>query len=133
MPPRIVLDTNIIISALLFGGNPRLLLQSAVKGKITAIISLPLLAELSDILIKKFHFQKEKTELLERKLKKVCVLVHPKVSITVLKDDPDNRVLEAAQEGLCTYIVTGDKPLLRLKTYQNIRIVSVKEFLHLSG
>jgi predicted nucleic acid-binding protein len=46
-----------------------------------------------------------------------------------LKDEPDNRVLECAVEGLCEYIVTGDKALLALNMYQNVRIVTVETFL----
>lgn len=59
-------------------------------------------------------------------------IVQPKVALDVVKDSPDNRVIEAAVEGRCSFIITGDKELLELKTFRKIKIVTVREFLHLA-
>lgn len=56
-------------------------------------------------------------------------MVSPKKRITVVRDSTDNKIIEAAVEGKCEYIVTGDKDLLVLGKYKNIKIVSPKEFL----
>lgn len=122
--PRILLDTNIIISALIFGGNPRRIFKWALSKNIIAVTSLPLLAELSDILTKKFDFSRDKIKFLGEKIKQDFFLVYPKHEISILKDIPDNRVLEAAEAGGCDYIVTGDKELLALKKFKNIAIVT---------
>lgn len=126
---RILLDTNVLISALIFGGKPREILRSVIEKKLIAVTSQVLLAELSDILSKKFKFTEDKIRLLIEKIKKTFVVVYPTVAINILSDDPDNRVLEAGVEGDCSYIITGDKGLLGLSKYKNIEILNPSEFL----
>lgn len=126
---RAVLDTNTIILVLLFGGPPQIVLQLATLKEIHVITSPLLLAELAGVLINKFKFNQDKALGVEKKIRRLAVLVHPTVTITVLKDAADNRVLEAAQEGECAFIVTGDKALLKLSTYKGIQIVSSQQFL----
>ncbi|OGG29487.1 putative toxin-antitoxin system toxin component, PIN family [Candidatus Gottesmanbacteria bacterium RIFCSPLOWO2_01_FULL_46_21] len=126
---RILLDTNVIISAVLFGGNPRIILEAIRKKEFTAVTSTVLLSELADVLRKKFSFSQESMTALDMQLQKLCVLVSPPKSITILADIPDNRVLEAAVEGECTVIITGDKELLALKIYQHVRILTPDIFL----
>lgn len=56
--------------------------------------------------------------------------MRPRDTIDVLKADPDdNRVLEAAVQGKCKYIVTGDRELLKLGTFQNMQILTPDEFI----
>jgi len=127
---RVVLDTNVIISSLLFGGRPRELFQLVLKRKIVAVSSDVLLTELFETLTQKFVYPSEQLRLLERKIKKYLVIVSPKTQLHVVKDIPDNRVLEAAVEGECHFIVTGDKELLALGLFRNTRIVTIAQFLH---
>lgn len=129
IPLKVVLDTNILISALLFGGKPRQILKLVLNKQIKAVTSLILLAELSDVLMKKFDFSLEKTSLFEQKIKKYFQVVYPTQTINILKDTADNRVLEAAKTGDCQIIVTGDKELLELKEYKEIKILTADEFL----
>ncbi len=126
---RIVLDTNVIISAVLFGGNPRIILESIQKKEFTAVTSPVLLSELADVLRKKFSFSIEAVAALDIQLRKQCIVVSPQQTITILSDTPDNRVLEASVEGKCTAIITGDKELLALKIYQHVRILTPDIFL----
>ncbi|PIU03254.1 putative toxin-antitoxin system toxin component, PIN family [Candidatus Shapirobacteria bacterium CG08_land_8_20_14_0_20_39_18] len=133
IPLKVVLDTNILISALLFGGKPRQILKLVLDRQIKAVTSLVLLAELSDVLIKKFDFSLEKTSLFEHKIKKYFEIVYPTQAINILKDTPDNRVLEAAIAGECQIIVTGDKELLELKEYKEIIISTADQFLNIYG
>lgn len=95
--------------------------------------SLILLAELTEILIKKFNFDLGRIKQLEKITKRNFQIVHPKKTIKILVDEVDNRVLEAAIEGNCDYIVTGDKELLKLGLYKNIKIITADEFLALQG
>lgn len=126
---RVVLDTNILVSALVYGGNPRKILRLVIKKRISGIVSLFILWELNEILTKKFAFNSAMLKLAETKIKKKFALVNPSQSVNVLIDDPDNRILEAALEGGCQYIVTGDKELLRLKVLRDIKIITASEFL----
>lgn len=125
----VVVDTNVLISALLFGGKPREVLQMVIDRSLVAVTSPALLSELLDVLAKKFLFSRQKLILVERKMKKILVFVYPTEHIEILHDQADNRVLEAARVGQCTYIITGDKELLRLGSYKIISIVTPEEFL----
>lgn len=128
-PTVVVLDTNIIVSAVVFGGLPREILGLVIAKKISAVISSVLSAELWDVLSReKFSVDTLDLEMLKETIKDDFVLVQPKTTVIILKDDPDNRVLEAAIEGNCDFIVTGDKDLLGLKEYKGIKIVSAADF-----
>lgn len=128
-PLHVLLDTNVVISAILFGGKPGQILQLAIDRKIQLISSPALLGELLDVLAKKFLFPKNNLLLVERKIKKICLFVYPPKSITILRDNPDNRVLEAAKAGKCECIVTGDRDLLNLKRFRTITIQTPEQFL----
>ncbi len=127
--PKVVLDTNILISALLFGGKPRDIIDLIRLKRITAFISLILLAELTDVLIKKFHFSQDKIRDYLLKLQKHLIIIQPQTEIHVLKDEADNRILETAYESKCQFVITGDKEFLKLKKYREIKIISAEEFL----
>jgi uncharacterized protein len=62
-------------------------------------------------------------------LSEIAKRITPSQGISALKDDPDNRILECAVFGRADIIVTGDKDTLRLREYQNTRIVSVKAYV----
>ena len=128
-PLKVVLDTNILVSALIFGGKPEQVYNLVLEKQITAVISIILFSELLETLIKKFNFDPKRIEQLERVVKKHFKTVYPDVTINVIKDDDDNRVLEAAIEGGCNYIITGDRDLLDLKIFKNIKIVIPDVFL----
>ena len=125
---RILLDTNVIISSLFFGGKPRSIIQSVIKKQHKAITSDILLSELKDVLRKKFGYSKQAIAAVDSQLRKHCEVVQPHETINVLSDIPDNRVLEAACEGECDVIITGDKALRDLGIYRSIRIVTPDEF-----
>lgn len=125
----VVIDTNVLISALLFGGKPREVFQMVIDRRVQAISSSALLSELLDVLAKRFLFLKPKLLLVERKMTKVFTLVYPSEHIDILSDKADNRVLEAARAGQCTYIITGDKELLKLGSYKTISIVTPEQFV----
>lgn len=130
---RALLDTNILISALVYGGKPEQIIELILEKKVKGITSLALLAELLDTLIQKFHFEPQKIQQIEMLIKNNFHFVYPKKVLNIIKDEDDNRVLEAALEGKCNYIITGDKELLALKEFQNIRIVNSQEFLKEMG
>lgn len=126
---RILLDTNVIISALLFGGKPRTILVSVIRKQHSAITSTILLSELADVLRKKFGYSKLAVIAVDKQLRKQLIIVSPIETINVVADTPDNRVLEAAAEGNCDVLITGDTDLLALRQYREIRIMTPDEFL----
>ena len=134
--PRVMPDTNILISALiLWSGKPRDIFNKSLNGEITFILSEELLEELIEVLNRpKFSLitNEEKTDFLKN-IKEFSQLVSPYQKFNIiLKDPEDNKVLEAAVEGDADYIITGDEHLLELKEFRNIKIVNAKEFLDIN-
>ena len=100
-----------------------------LEENIEAFTSPILLAELAEALTKKFSLTPEQIALTEKEIKDVFRIVYPTKTLHIQKDEDDNRVLEAAVEGNCNYIVTGDKELLDLGTFKGIKILTADEFL----
>lgn len=128
---RIVLDTNVLVSAIVFGGNPERILLEIDKKGYALLISPAMFVELARILHKKIAWQEEQIVFALEGIKKLCTLVKPTIQIKKIKNDPsDNRILECAVSGKADYIVTGDKKhILPLKKFSGIPILSPKEFL----
>jgi len=128
-PIRVVLDTNVIVSALVYGGKPREITDLILDKKLQGFISPTLVAELIDVVTKKFRFNDFRIIQTEEMVREAFNVVHPRVHLHVLKDEPDNRILEAAVGGNCDYIVTGDKALLVLGSFKSKKIVPPAQFL----
>lgn len=128
--PSVVIDTNILVSALVFGGKPEEILKLATSHRIKAITSSELLAELVGVLAKKFNFSAQRIKAVEEKLKQSLEIVVVSREITIL-GSADDRVLEAAIAGKCRFIVSGDRELLALGKFEGVNLLDVKEFLEI--
>jgi uncharacterized protein len=127
---RVVADTNILISAVMFGGLPGAFLDLALSGRVTLVTSPLLLGELDEKLRLKFHVTEKDAAAVRAKLESVALLIDPTTRLNLIEDDPDdNRVLECAAEGKADMIVSGDRHLLRLERFGEISIVRVRAFL----
>jgi len=128
---KVALDTNVLVSATLFGGNPEKILDLAEEGKIKILISEKILEEFREVLQEKFDFSLSMAELAASGIREISSLITPTQRLTVIKEkEADNRVLECAVEGRAQYIVSGDtKHLQPLKEYQEIKILSPAQFL----
>ena len=122
----VTLDTATYVRALLFGGAPLELLGLASRGQIKLFISEPILREVLRVLRDKFQRDKAGLRKTERVIRRLAQLVTPTKTLDIIKyDEPDNRVLECAQEAKADYIVSGDPDVLRLKQFGTARIVKV--------
>lgn len=132
---RIVLDSNVILSALHFGGKPAKVLKLAIEGKGQFFISREIVTETLGILRKKFAYEKVTIEELEELLFETFILVEPQQTVRIIKGKPaDNRILECGLAAKADFIISGDKKhLLPLKNHQGIKIVSCQEFLAQHG
>lgn len=132
---RIVLDTNVLISALIFpGSKPDQILSHIRRGEIDFYLSPFMLTELDRVLRGKLHLGKSEANALVRAIRTVAHMVQPTERITVItiKDD-DNRILECAFAAQAEFLVTGDKAhLLPLESYLETRIITPAQFLDLS-
>ncbi len=126
-----VLDTNVIISGVLFGGLPGKLLQFAARDQFQLLISDAILHELTEVLKRpKFKIPLEFVSELRLELNRTASLVITRSKIDAIKADPaDNRILECAYDGRANFIVTGDRELLQFEIFRKIKIVSVSEFM----
>lgn len=127
--PRVILDSNVLISAYVFGGKPEVILKKIIQEQIQGVTSPILISEFLEVLRKKFYVISSDILEIENYIEELFEIVYPKITLRVQKDDDDNRVLEAASEGECKYIITGDKELLKLGVYQDIKIVTADQFL----
>lgn len=134
---RVVIDTNVLISAIFWSGRPKQLLHEVRRGHVTFLSSEPLLSELREILTrndKPFNLSSEAADHVIRTLSGFAEIVTTVSHITACADEADNRVLECAVDGGAEYIVTGDQGLLNLRYFRGAAIVSVAEaFRHLPG
>jgi len=129
---RVVLDTNVLISALFWGGAPRRVVDLAAAGHCQAITSPELLAELEAVLAEDFGVPQDKLELVLRDIlsyaEVVTAVEEPELPV---RDLADVKVIACAIAGRADCIVTGDQDLLSLPLVGAIRILSVRDFLDL--
>ena len=129
----VTLDTATYVRALLFGGAPLELLGLASRGQIRLFISEPILQEVLLLLRDKFRRDEAALCKTEGVIRRLAELVTPTKTVNVIKyDEPDNRVLECAQEAKSDYIVAADRDVLRLKQFGTARIVEVSLALRLA-
>lgn len=131
---KIVCDTNILISAFVFpGGPPEEIIQGVIVGDYLLGISDEIITELERVLHKKFFWPADKINRVKEFLARNAEKVYPVTTIKVIKDEPDNRILECAAEFGADFIVSGDKHILQLKKYKHnksiIKIVTAMDFL----
>jgi putative PIN family toxin of toxin-antitoxin system len=127
---RVVFDTNILVSALVFpGGQGEAALRRIIDETDQLVLSRPIVDELFDVLGRKFARDAEELAHVAVFLTDIAVVVAPKRRLRVVKDDSDNRILECAVAGHAEIIVTGDKELLALKRYEEIRLLALRGYL----
>jgi uncharacterized protein len=131
---RIVVDTNIYISAIVFGGTPDKIVQLGRFGCVYIFISHPIIDEIVGVLVTKFKWSYQHARKAIHEIKGFTHIVLPSVQVKVVSKDPsDNMILECAIECRAHFIVTGDKHLLALKKYKSTEILSAMEFLRRSA
>lgn len=131
---RVVFDTNVLISALVFpGGRGEEALQRILEERDELLISPPILDELLGVLSRKFARNAEALARTAVFLGEVATLVKPGRRLRVLADEPDNRILECAVAGRADAIVTGDRAMLALGEFRGVRVVALADYLGESG
>ena len=110
------------------------LLDMAAQGAIELVISEPIMAETLRVLRNKFQWSSQALQEAEATLSSITTHVSPKQPLYVIQhDEPDNRILECAQEAKSDYIISADNDLLRLQQFGKARIVKVADFLRVVG
>jgi len=132
---NIVLDTNVLISALIKSGKPRALVFGLVRKRAQLILSRDILEEFAEVagdpIIRKYVDEDEVIRFL-RAIGSIAKIVRVRSRFKVVKQDPDDdSILRTAYDSRAEYVVSGDEHLLALNEFRGIRIVTVSEMLKL--
>jgi len=129
---RVVFDTNIYVSAFAIpGGRAEEAYLGAIRGRFDLFTSVPILTETATVLQDKFDWAEEKTRELVQAVSRVASVVRTTSRLRVVKDEPDNRIIECAIHAHADFIVTGDRHLLSLKHHEGVKVMRLADFLGL--
>ncbi|HMK56015.1 MAG TPA: putative toxin-antitoxin system toxin component, PIN family [Dissulfurispiraceae bacterium] len=128
---KVVFDTNIFISALVFPGHQAEKAVVRVIEKDTLVISKAIIDEVLSVLSPKFSRDAEELSRLAVFLADMGEFVKPLHKVKALKDEPDNGIIECAVDGHAYIIITDDKEMLSLKKYRGVQIIGLKDYLEM--
>lgn len=127
---RVVIDTNVFVSAFIWGGNPEKIIKAWLKGKFVLLISPILLAEIL-LVLERLGMDVREIQQTRDILERHGLKVSPSKKITLCRDPKDDAVLDLCAVGKADYLITGDKDLLQIKKFKETEILQPKEFLNL--
>ena len=132
---RVVLDTNVMVSALNFAGNERLVLELALRGRFEFYLSRFILEEVAGVLTRKFDWDEERTAQVLQAIENGATVIDPPRLPELIEDGhADNRILECAVAANADYLTTGDRRhLLPIGEHQGTRIINAPRFLSALG
>jgi len=125
---RVVLDTNVLVSALHFGGRPRRLLDDVLRGDHTLIMGPAILGELEAVLVETCGWASDRAAAVRAGLEAIAEVVTPIEVSRVCRDPDDDQILAIAITGSAAALVTGDADLLALGAHGSVNISSVADF-----
>ena len=126
---RIVIDTNVLVSGVFFGGFPRKILSAVVSRKITACATAEIINEYEEIVQEMIgRKQGHIDSAILSPLIQVLEVIEPITHVEICRDPDDDKFLGCAKDSHALYIVSGDKDLLVIEEYENIQIMTAKEF-----
>lgn len=129
---RIVLDTNVIASAIFFGGKPKEVVDLLMNDKIDCFATVEIIEEyMETVEYLREKYSKNAPRLPLFDIESKITLIESKSKLNVCRDPDDNKFIECALDAKCYYIVSGDKDLLDVKKHKSVQIVTVSEFLDL--
>lgn len=127
---RVVFDTNIYISAFAIpGGNAEEAYLQAVHGRFELFTSVAILTETAKVLQTKFDWAEERARQAIQEISQAATVLRPRPTLHILRDEPDNRILECAMAADAQWLVTGDRHLLGLGEHAGSTIISLANFL----
>ena len=128
---RIVIDTNVIASAVFFGGKPYQLLRYIMEGRVNGVASKEIVDEYEEIVLRlKRKYPAVSTMIPFKDILSRFEIIRVSSDIHVSRDPDDDKFISCAVDGKCIYIVSGDNDLLSVGNYGNIEILTVVDFLH---
>ena len=127
---RIVVDTNVIASAIFFGGKPYQLLRYIMEDRVDVVASKDIVDEYEEIVSRlQRKYQAISTRIPLQELIAKFEIIRVGSDIRVSRDPDDDKFISCAVDGKCIYIVSGDSDLLSIGNYGDIEILTVADFL----
>jgi len=130
---RVVLDTNVLISAILWDGSvAQKMLYNFIERDVEIFSSVAALQEFQNVLKRDFDYNADAVEQITEILFTFIKLIEPNEKLEVVKDDPDdNKILECAIASSSDYIISYDKHLTSIDTFRGIKIIRPNDALRL--
>lgn len=129
---KVVFDTNVLVSALLWRGTPYHCLLAVRAGLAELILSPPIMEEFRRVLCEKFAMTQAEAEENIAVVREFSMLIDIPGTLRVVMEDPDDdKFVETALVAGAPWLVSGDKHLLRLGEYRGIKVISARAFLDL--
>ena len=130
---NIVIDTNVIISGIFFGGYPRKILETVADKQISAYATTEIINEYYEIIDEMIKRKQGRinNSILSQLVSKLKI-IQSSSSINSCRDPDDNKFIECAIDANALYIISGNKDLLDIQKFNNIQIVNAKSFYEIS-
>ena len=127
---KIVIDTNVVASAIFFGGKPRTIIELLMKHNLKSYVTEEIVEEYKDTVnYLKEKYPKKNINIPLSQIVGACELIDAISDVKVCRDPNDDKFINCAIDSKAYYIVSGDKDLLTLEKYDNIEIITVGQFL----
>ena len=126
---NIVVDTNVVISGVFFGGYPKKILEAVIDKKYCACVTKKIVNEYHSTVDSFIESRKRKPDnnIFSKFISNVEA-VHSSSHVDICRDPDDNKFLECAIDSSALYIVSGDKDLLTIKSFKGVQIIKAKDF-----
>ncbi|TXD82498.1 putative toxin-antitoxin system toxin component, PIN family [Subsaximicrobium wynnwilliamsii] len=129
---KVILDTNVIVSALIQKNYPYLILDYCIEGNATICISNAMLQEYIEVLRRPkfagFIDFKTNADFLIARISEMAETYEPTHKLNIIADEPDNRLLELAKISNANFIITGNTNDFTMKVFEQTKIVSPKKY-----
>ena len=126
---KVVIDTNVVVSAIFFGGRPRQLLEELLLRNIDTVASPEIFTEYQETIDElRSRYPDRPVQIPFPAIVAACSLVTPSDHFKVCRDPDDDKFIDCAVAGKCIYIISGDKDLLSLENFREIEILTVSQF-----
>lgn len=126
---KIVIDTNVVASAIFFGGRPRQLLEMLLNKELESFVTQEIIEEYKETVdYLKNKYSSKPLQIPLTHIISACQLIESNTVVKVCRDPDDDKFISCAIDAKCVYIVSGDKDLLTVKEYKDTEIITVAEF-----
>ena len=130
---KVIIDTNIVVSALIQKSYPHYIVYECVfNGRVQLCLSEPLLNEYIDVLARpkfaKIPYFNSNADIVLKQFSNIAVFFEPKISLNLIKDNDDNKLLELADESNADFLITGNSMDFNMSNYKYTQIVSPHNF-----